>query len=62
MSLGQLNDTDYAYLETGRTNGLTFDKVKCDNLEMRTELTVLGFPLGLGANAIDSNWIWYHYW
>lgn len=54
MSLGQLNDTDYAYLETGRTNGLSFDKVKCDNLEMRTELTVLGFPLGLGANAIDD--------
>lgn len=54
MSLGQLNDTDYAYLETGRTNGLKFNKEKCDHLEMRTELTVLGFPLGLGANAIDD--------
>ena len=54
MTHAQLDNNDYAYLKTDSHNGLSFDNVKCDNLDMGTKLTVLGFPLGLGANAEDD--------
>ena len=46
--------TDYAYLRTGFSGGLAFDDVMCDQLKVKTELTVLGFPLGEGVNSIDD--------
>ena len=46
--------TDYAYLNTGFSGGLAFDDVKCDQLKVKTELTVLGFPLGEGVNSIND--------
>ena len=51
MTLGQLGPTDYAYMKTNLREGLKFDARKSNNLEMRTKLTVLGFPLGLGARG-----------
>ncbi len=54
ITLASLNENDFAYFNTDNNHGLRFDKVKCDNLEMGTKLTVLGFPLGLGANAIND--------
>ncbi len=46
--------TDFAYMRTGLTGGLAFDDVKCDQLKVKTELTVLGFPLGEGVNSIND--------
>ena len=54
ITLASLNENDFAYFKTDSNQGLKFDKIKCDNLEMGTKLTVLGFPLGLGANAVDD--------
>ena len=51
MTLGQLGPTDYAYMQTNLREGLKFDARKSKNLKMRTKLTVLGFPLGLGARG-----------
>ena len=54
-SLARLDDTDYAYFQTNqRGNGLKYDSSKSRNLSRGTNLTILGFPLGLGANAIDD--------
>ena len=47
-------NTDFAYLKTGLDGGLAYDDVICDKLKIKTELTVLGFPLGEGANSIDD--------
>ena len=46
--------TDFAYTRTGMSGGLTFDDVKCDQLKVKTELTVLGFPLGEGVNSVND--------
>lgn len=46
--------TDFAYMKTGLSGGLAFDDVKCDQLKIKTELTVLGFPLGEGVNSIND--------
>ena len=46
--------TDYAYLKLGLSGGLAFDDVKCDQLKVKTELTVLGFPYGEGVNSIND--------
>ncbi|MCM1501917.1 MAG: FHA domain-containing protein [Bacteroidales bacterium] len=54
ISLGQLNNTDYAYIQTSHRKGLKFSNEKSTHLERGTKLTVLGFPFGLGANAPDD--------
>lgn len=45
-----LDNTDYAYFNVGGS-GLPFNSSKSTSLERGTKLTVLGFPLGLGANS-----------
>lgn len=45
---------DFAYTRTGKVGGLVFDDVKCDQLKVKTELTILGFPLNEGANAVND--------
>lgn len=45
------DDTDYAYFNSGRSTGLPFNNNASTCLSMRTELVVLGFPLGIGANS-----------
>ena len=45
------DDTDYAYFHSGHTSGLGFNVSASTTLAMRTELVVLGFPLGIGANS-----------
>lgn len=54
ISLAPLDETDYAYLTTSSHTGLIFDSQKSQHLERGTNLTVLGFPLGIGANAIND--------
>lgn len=49
--VASLNATDYAYVQTNLTGGLAYDGVQSDKLERGTELTVLGFPLGKGADG-----------
>lgn len=50
LSLARLDNTDYAYMSVNES-GLPFDSNKSRQLERGTKLTVLGFPLGLGANS-----------
>ncbi|MDR1023134.1 MAG: FHA domain-containing protein [Prevotellaceae bacterium] len=54
LSVAKLDETDWAYFKTNRRTGLNFDSHKSTSLERGTKLTVLGFPLGLGANAVDD--------
>lgn len=48
--MASLDNTDYAYFNAGGA-GLSFNISKSSSLERGTRLTVLGFPLGLGANS-----------
>lgn len=54
MSAGGLGNTDFAYAKVGKAGGLHFDKPASISLARGTKLTVLGFPLGLGANSPTS--------
>lgn len=54
--IATLDNTDYAYFRSGRSEGLPFNTMLSTNLLRGTKLEVLGFPLGLGANsATDIN-------
>ena len=55
LSLAPCDVTDYAYMKTNMSGGLSFDRNLSTNLERGTKLTVLGFPLGLGATARSIN-------
>lgn len=48
------DNTDYAYFNSGRSSGLPYNPHASNNLERGTKLTVLGFPLGLGANSASD--------
>lgn len=54
MSMGGSGNTDFAYARVGQSGGLKFNKAASTSLERGTKLTVLGFPLGLGANSPSS--------
>jgi S1-C subfamily serine protease len=54
LSVANIDETDWAYIRTSNRTGLKFDSPKSASLERGTKLTVLGFPLGLGANASDD--------
>lgn len=45
--------TDWAYVKTERREGLKWDQSKSTNLETRTELFILGFPLKHGASSTN---------
>jgi S1-C subfamily serine protease len=53
-AFAKTDDTDWAYSKTSRTGGLAVDPATSVRLERGTELTVLGFPFGLGANSIND--------
>lgn len=54
MSLGGGENTDYAFARVGQSGGLKSDKSASTSLDRGTKLTILGFPLGLGANSPTS--------
>ena len=54
MSMGGGGNTDFAYARVGQSGGLKFNKAASTSLDRGTKLTVLGFPLGLGANSATS--------
>ena len=45
---------DFATVNTGRKGGLPYDTQASTQLERGTKLTVLGFPLGIGANSMHD--------
>ena len=51
LSTAVLDNLDYAYMIFGKSGPLVPDVKLSSSLERMTELTVLGFPLGLGASA-----------
>lgn len=51
LSLAASDGRDYAYLRTSINGGLEFNSNLSKSLDMGVKLTVLGFPLGLGANS-----------
>ena len=51
IALAPFGNTDYAYFKAGNSSGLLYNSAISGNLERGTKLTVLGFPLGLGANS-----------
>lgn len=55
MTKCPLGNTDYAYTNIGRANGLLFNSSKSRSLERGTKLTVLGFPFGLGVNSAHDD-------
>ncbi len=52
LIIASANGHDFATVNTGNTGGLPFDAQASTCLERGTKLTVLGFPLGLGANSM----------
>ena len=44
----------FAYARVGQSGGLKFNPSASTSLDRGTKLTVLGFPLGLGANSPSS--------
>lgn len=49
--IARLDNSDWGYIRTSESKGLPFDSSKSESLERGTRLTVLGFPLGIGANS-----------
>jgi hypothetical protein len=54
MSMGGSGNNDIVYASTNISGGLKFNKAASNQLERGTKLTILGFPLGLGANSATS--------
>jgi S1-C subfamily serine protease len=51
IRVAKLNYTDWARVNTGYSGGLPFDAALSNSLTTRTQLEVLGFPLGMAASA-----------
>lgn len=46
-----LDASDYAYFRTNETSGLPYDNALSRRLPVQAKLTVLGYPMGIGANS-----------
>lgn len=46
-----LDASDYAYFHTTQRNGLPYDNSLSRKLPVQAKLTVLGYPMGIGANS-----------
>ena len=56
LTLASIDNTDYAYANIGSSSGgLEFDAQKSTNMDRGEQLTVLGFPFGLGVDASGVN-------
>lgn len=51
IRLATAEDADWSSIKTSKTQGLTYDAKMSASLERGTHLTVLGFPMGIGANS-----------
>lgn len=52
--IAEIDDTDYAYFQTGRSFGLPHNNSQSTSLARGEKLVVLGFPLGIGANSAND--------
>lgn len=55
ITLARLNHSDWAYINNVSGGNLKVNSEKSKSLERNTLLTILGFPLGLGANSNSIN-------
>lgn len=53
VSLAQSDDNDIAYVKTNKKEGLKFDSPLSLSLKSNTNLTIIGFPYGLGVKSFD---------
>ncbi|MGM9782734.1 MAG: FHA domain-containing protein [Paludibacteraceae bacterium] len=51
LRLAPQDGTDYAYFRTDEQGGLHFNAALSKQLPVQTKLTVLGYPMGIGANS-----------
>lgn len=51
IKIPQDNSLDWAYFRTGNNNGLQYHNQLSQTLPVQAKLTVLGYPMGLGANS-----------
>ncbi len=51
LRLAGQDANDYAYFRTGERGGLKFNASLSKQLPVQTKLTVLGYPMGIGANS-----------
>lgn len=51
LRLAAQDANDYAYFRTGERGGLKFNASLSKQLPVQTKLTVLGYPMGIGANS-----------
>lgn len=54
LTLAFAGQTDYAYMENVSSFGLKYNPDRSNSLERGEQIIVLGFPMGLGANAVDD--------
>lgn len=54
LTIAPLGSSDFATFRSGRSGGLPFSGDTSRNLRRGTRLTVLSFPLGLGANSYND--------
>ena len=54
LSLATDISADYAYINTGKSGGLDYDRRKSTSLDRGVRLVVLGFPFGLGAKSVND--------
>ena len=53
ITMANCDENDIAYIRTSHKGGLKYDSEKSRNLKSNTNLTIIGFPLGLGVKAFD---------
>jgi len=54
VSLARCNDTDIATVRTSMRGGLKYDPEMSRNLKANTNLTIIGFPYGLGVQQFGN--------
>lgn len=54
ISVAPFGDTDWACFSTNDHSGLAFNNELSKNLHTQDKLTILGYPMGLGANSAND--------
>lgn len=54
LRLAAHDATDYAYFQTSQRGGLTYNNALSQTLPVQAKLTILGYPMGLGANSASD--------
>lgn len=54
LRLAAQDATDYAYFRTSQTGGLPYNNTLSKTLPVQAKLTILGYPMGLGAHSASD--------